>query len=320
MTAPTAHAHPPARFALRALALVAAVALAIALPLALSSTAAPTAAARDVAAQETAQETTREMIDSGDDPSAIAAESDPAALVNDHSATFTGGEVAELEERARAIESKYGMSPLIIFYRVQSTSYDQHDWLVEYLEAIGRGSGTGRGALVFAVAAQSRDVTVMSVGPGEQVAGVWGTDQIREDLVVPLGDDRWFDAASLFLDESDLYLAAWQAGTPYSEENPRHPESLTSKILKWGGTGVAGAAGGGAAGGGLMWWLVRKNRTARRRADADDYLGGPPSMRVSDDIFLYSTTSTRTISSESSSSSGSSSRSGGGYTSSSSKF
>ena len=114
------------------------------------------------------------------------------------------------------------MSPLIIF-TVQSTSYDQHDWLVEYLEAIGRGSAPG-GRFAFA-ATQSRDVTVMSVA---RVTGRGGGTTIRGPGV-PL-THRMVDAASLFLDESDQSSRGRRA-RPVGGE-PRYPESLTSKILK----------------------------------------------------------------------------------------
>lgn len=307
----TSHARP--RLRLRLASLFAALALAAAAPL-LAALFLPPAAPAAPAAPGAS---THSAIISAQGADAVAQSVDHGRLVNDITGSLTPPQVNELDSRARDIEARYGMAPIIIIYERLDGGSDGHDWTIGYVESTGHGVQTGQGAIVLSLAVRTRDITVLSVGPGEEVAGIYGTDDIRRTLLDPLGDDEWYSAASLFLDETEAYLRAWQSGAPYSEDNPRHPETMGAKAAKWGGTGAGALAGGGAAGGGVMWWLARKNRTARRKADADDYLAGRPHMTRVNDLYLYSTTSTRTIESPSS---GGTSRSGGGYTSSSSKF
>ncbi|HHU45062.1 MAG TPA: TPM domain-containing protein [Actinomycetales bacterium] len=307
-----ASARPPLR--LRLAAFIGALALAVGMPL-LTALLVPAGATATAATPVSAQSAA--VMVSAQGAGVVAQTVDQNRLVNDVTGSLTPPQVNELDSRARDIEARYGMAPIIIFYDRLDDGVDGHVWAIEYLEATGHGVQTGQGAIALTIAVQTRDITVISVGPGEEVADIHGTDDIRDTLLDPLGDDEWYPASSLFLDETEAYLQAWQAGTPYSEDNPRHPETAGEKAVKWGGTGAGALAGGGAAGGGVMWWLLRKNRTARRKADADDYLAGRPHMTRINDLYLYSTTSTRTIEAPSS---GGTSRSGGGYTSSSSKF
>lgn len=240
------------------------------------------------------------------DPTATGQAAGPMAvadLVN----VLTVPQEKELTERIVKIESKYKQDIGVVFTtRSGSSDSAARAYTEDYFLGAGYGADDKRSAVIMLVSVQDRKLTIWTDGKAKTTFSDYGLHQIFGDVRDELKDDKWYDAADVFVDDCDEFMAEAAKGTPYNEN---HKRVTTGNILTALGSGLVAAL---IISGLFTYMIYRRHRTATGQTGAMEYMM-PGTLNISDgkDIFIESyVTSVRKSKNDSDSSSGGSIGSG----------
>jgi len=237
------------------------------------------------------------------------------SFVEDKAALMLREEREELEARAAGIAGKYQCEVYIV---TVDDMYDyDYDYHYDYEDAFvfnmtlktqfHLGSDTGGSCVILCLSMEERDYWLEAYGPAMWDFTDYGIDRMLDNHVLPkLGEDKWYEAFSAYLDKAEQYLRMARDGTPFDHDTD--PAILMRTFLLKLAVVI------------LLPMLIasiicsvwkKQMKTAVIAKTADNYIPqGGFNLTGKTDMFLYRTTTRHKIeTSSSSSSSGSSSSS-----------
>jgi len=260
----------------------------------------------------------------------VALASDDYYSVSDTAGLLTQSQKTRLNERAEALTEKYGCEVVIIAIEDLrdlgfNPDYDANA-AYECAKYIHRELGYGYGPekscvmLFFSAAGGkgNRDYALIAYGYGNTAFTDYGKDVMLNKHVLPLlGQDKYYDAFSIYLDKAGEYLALARNGNPFDvgSDSGQGAGAIIFKLVLI----ILLPA--------LIAWAVCSNwkskmKTAKIAQSADNYIPKNGfNLTNQEDTFLYRTTTRRKIEQSSSSSGGGGTTTdSGGYSGSSGKI
>ena len=234
-----------------------------------------------------------------------AAQTQP--YIVDNAGLLSSTEIAELEQKAQAIQQEYGMDVVIL--TVDSldgkTAQDYADDYYDY-------NGYGSSGVLFLLPMGERDWYISTRGDAIYALTDYGIQQLGESALSYLSDDDYYGGFDAFLTALPTYFSAYSEGAPidgYADtsgdyyhgdqedvvyyERPRHVNIWISLAI------------GIVVGGVSVLIMCAAMNTKRPQRSAGNYMNDSSyHLRTNQDTFLYSNVSKTRIQQESSSSSG----------------
>ena len=239
-------------------------------------------------------------------------------LVYDTTGVLSQAQVSHLSTWTREVSDTYKCD-VIVYITDKVNGMDPEDVAWEFFDENLLGFGEDESAVMLMLATVDRKVAVVAQGYGNDAFTDYGKDIILDDFLVPLlRDNKWADAALMFVEKAEEFLKRARDGDPvdviiyssgqrvsnYYSDGQLHEEDNTATVLAVSGiTSLVIAF--------LMCqiWASQMKTAQTQRAAAQYVTSDGLNLTEQEDRFLYRTQTRRTIQS-SSSSSGSSSRGG----------
>ncbi len=236
-------------------------------------------------------------------PMAFAADLD---LVYDEAGLLTTAEWSELEERAAAISEEYACDVVVVTVDRMTDDDGAYDWAWFVFDNYNYGFGEDKSGVMLFLSMEKRDYALVAQGYGNTAFTDYGKDEMLDEHILPLlGEDKYYEAFSAYLDQSEIYLRMARSGAPFDVDTD--PSLLLGiLIIKLAAiillpflTAIIVCS---------VWKSKHKSAVVKR--EASRYIAdGSFRLAVADDIFLYKNETRRVI--EPKTSSSSSSYSGG---------
>jgi len=242
-------------------------------------------------------------------PSAFASEE--YYSISDMADLLTEAQWEQLNERAEAITEKYQCEIVVVTVEnIADFGYFDIDALNNdiYME-LGYGYGVDKSCLILCLSMAGRDYSLVPYGYAITAFTKRGIDVILDEHVLPLlGQDKYYEAFSTYLDKSEEFLKLARDGTPFGAHF--EPEAAGTDFILMLAVVILLPA--------LIAFIVcaiwkSQMKTAKVAREADNYIpAGGFRLTEQSDMFLYKTTTRRRVEKSSSSSSSSSSGSSSG--------
>lgn len=246
-----------------------------------------------------------------------------AAHVYDEAGILTADEISQLEAQADEVEQTRGFSVNIVTvedYKAVSTVSVFDAAVAKYKELSLDGSdGSG---IVLMLSMKERDYSVAVNGDrGNYAFNREGRALLTGFFLDDFADNEWYKGFSDYIKWCGVYVAAADAGHPFSDENP--PEDATDLLLV-----IAMGIGGSLVAAAVLTALVmaalmRRMRSVEPASNASAYVSGQLQLDDRRDVFTYTTTVREVVVEKSSGGGGgggSVSSSSGGFSGTSGKF
>lgn len=216
---------------------------------------------------------------------AFAAESGAGQLVNDTAGILTEEQAAELEARAKAIQSEYGLDVAIVTVPYMAGSSDAREYAKLLYDQYSIGTGSERSGILLMLSMQYRDYALIAHGEGNQVLTDYGNEKMADSFLDYFRDDDWAGGFDDYLDTANDYCHDYYVdGEAYDVSLARTFGKICLLLA------VVGAPLIGALTVGVM---INSMKTARRQTHAEYYVdhehGGLVLSDQSDD-YIYSQT------------------------------
>lgn len=246
-----------------------------------------------------------------------------AAHVYDEAGILTADEISQLEAQADEVEQTRGFSVNIVTvedYKAISTVSVFDAAVAKYKELSLDGSdGSG---IVLMLSMKERDYSVAVNGDrGNYAFNREGRALLTGFFLDDFADNEWYKGFSDYIKWCGVYVAAADAGHPFSDENP--PEDATDLLLE-----IAMGIGGSLVAAAVLTALVmaalmRRMRSVEPASNASAYVSGQLQLDDRRDVFTHTTTVREVVVEKSSGGGGgggSVSSSSGGFSGTSGKF
>lgn len=246
-----------------------------------------------------------------------------AAHVYDEAGILTADEISQLEAQADEVEQTRGFSVNIVTvedYKAVSTVSVFDAAVAKYKELSLDGSdGSG---IVLMLSMKERDYSVAVNGDrGNYAFNREGRALLTGFFLDDFADNEWYKGFSDYIKWCGVYVAAADAGHPFSDENP--PEDATDLLLV-----IAMGIGGSLVAAAVLTALVmaalmRRMRSVEPASNASAYVSGQLQLDDRRDVFTHTTTVREVVVEKSSGGGGgggSVSSSSGGFSGTSGKF
>ena len=216
---------------------------------------------------------------------AFAAESGAGQLVNDTAGILTEEQAAELETKAKAIQSEYGLDVAIVTVPYMAGSSDAREYAKLLYDQYSIGTGSERSGILLMLSMQYRDYALIAHGEGNQVLTDYGNEKMADSFLDYFRDDDWVGGFDDYLDTANDYCHDYYVdGEAYDVSLARTFGKICLLLA------VVGAPLIGALTVGVM---INSMKTARRQTHAEYYVdhehGGLVLSDQSDD-YIYSQT------------------------------
>lgn len=216
---------------------------------------------------------------------AFAAESGAGQLVNDTAGILTEEQAAELETKAKAIQSEYGLDVAIVTVPYMVGSSDAREYAKLLYDQYSIGTGSERSGILLMLSMQYRDYALIAHGEGNQVLTDYGNEKMADSFLDYFRDDDWAGGFDDYLDTANDYCHDYYVdGEAYDVSLARTFGKICLLLA------VVGAPLIGALTVGVM---INSMKTARRQTHAEYYVdhehGGLVLSDQSDD-YIYSQT------------------------------
>lgn len=246
-----------------------------------------------------------------------------AAHVYDEAGILTADEISQLEAQADEVEQARGFSVNIVTvedYKAVSTVSVFDAAVAKYKELSLDGSdGSG---IVLMLSMKERDYSVAVNGDrGNYAFNREGRALLTGFFLDDFADNEWHKGFSDYIKWCGVYVAAADAGHPFSDDNP--PEDATDLLLE-----IAMGIGGSLVAAAVLTALVmaalmRRMRSVEPASNASAYVSGQLQLDDRRDVFTHTTTVREVVVEKSSGGGGgggSVSSSSGGFSGTSGKF
>lgn len=246
-----------------------------------------------------------------------------AAHVYDGAGILTADEISQLEAQADEVEQTRGFSVNIVTvedYKAISTVSVFDAAVAKYKELSLDGSdGSG---IVLMLSMKERDYSVAVNGDrGNYAFNREGRALLTGFFLDDFADNEWYKGFSDYIKWCGVYVAAADAGHPFSDDNP--PEDATDLLLE-----IAMGIGGSLVAAAVLTALVmaalmRRMRSVEPASNASAYVSGQLQLDDWRDVFTHTTTVREVVVEKSSGGGGgggSVSSSSGGFSGTSGKF
>lgn len=246
-----------------------------------------------------------------------------AAHVYDEAGILTADEISQLEAQADEVEQTRGFSVNIVTvedYKAVSTVSVFDAAVAKYKELSLDGSdGSG---IVLMLSMKERDYSVAVNGDrGNYAFNREGRALLTGFFLDDFADNEWYKGFSDYIKWCGVYVAAADAGHPFSDDNP--PEDATDLLLE-----IAMGIGGSLVAAAVLTALVmaalmRRMRSVEPASNASAYVSGQLQLDDWRDVFTHTTTVREVVVEKSSGGGGgggSVSSSSGGFSGTSGKF
>ena len=246
-----------------------------------------------------------------------------AAHVYDEAGILTADEISQLEAQADEVEQTRGFSVNIVTvedYKAISTVSVFDAAVAKYKELSLDGSdGSG---IVLMLSMKERDYSVAVNGDrGNYAFNREGRALLTGFFLDDFADNEWYKGFSDYIKWCGVYVAAADAGHPFSDDNP--PEDATDLLLEI-AMGIGGSLVAAAVLTALvMTALMRRMRSVEPASNASAYVSGQLQLDDRRDVFTHTTTVREVVVEKSSGGGGgggSVSSSSGGFSGTSGKF
>jgi uncharacterized protein len=162
-------------------------------------------------------------------PAVIAANLD---LVTDAANVLTHSERKELNDRAQAISAKYNCEVAIVTIEEMDDDDGAYLWARYIYEEYDFGSGSEKSGLLFFLSLAERDYALIAYGYGNTAFTDHGKDVMLDKFILPLlKENKYHQAFSVYLDQSEEFLALARAGTPF-DRNTDPNAARTDFLIK----------------------------------------------------------------------------------------
>ena len=246
-----------------------------------------------------------------------------AAHAYDEAGILTADEISQLEAQADEVEQTRGFSVNIVTvedYKAISTVSVFDAAVAKYKELSLDGSdGSG---IVLMLSMKERDYSVAVNGDrGNYAFNREGRALLTGFFLDDFADNEWYKGFSDYIKWCGVYVAAADAGHPFSDDNP--PEDATDLLLE-----IAMGIGGSLVAAAVLTALVmaalmRRMRSVEPASNASAYVSGQLQLDDRRDVFTHTTTVREVVVEKSSGGGGgggSVSSSSGGFSGTSGKF
>lgn len=215
---------------------------------------------------------------------AFAAESGAGQLVNDTAGILTEAQAAELEAKAKAIQSEYDLDVAIVTVPSMAGSSDAREYAKQLYDQYGIGTGADRSGILLMLSMQQRDYALIAHGEGNNVLTDYGNEKMADSFLDYFHDD-WYGGFDDYLDTANDYCHDYYVdGEAYDVSLARSFGKICLALA------VVGAPVIGAL---TVAAMVQSMKTARRQTHAEYYVdhenGGLVLSDQSDD-YIYSQT------------------------------
>ena len=144
---------------------------------------------------------------------ALAADLD---LVTDITGTLTGAQKERLNQRAERISEQYGCEVAIVVIDAMDDRSGAFAWAQHIYQEYNFGYGSERSGVLLFLSLAERDYALIAFGFGNTAFTDHGKDVMLDNYILPLlGNDRYYDAFSAYLDKAEEFLAMARDGTPF---------------------------------------------------------------------------------------------------------
>lgn len=193
---------------------------------------------------------------------------------------LSDSEESRLLDKLDEISEDWGIDVAIVtVYSLEGRSAEEY--AENYYDYNGFGQGEYGDGFVLLLSMEYRDWAIATEGAGRDIMNPYGREYAFEQIRSDLARDNFYDAFDEFADISDMFIAEWDKGTPFSESHP----IKGSLPFYW----IFIALGGGALVGLIYCQSIKSQLTSvHMQRGADDYIR-PNSFRVtgSRDTYLY---------------------------------
>ena len=156
----------------------------------------------------------------------VSASAEITGNVYDEAGLLDSSEVTELQTKCEQIKAEYGITPYIIF--LNTINYEDIDvYSREYIV----DQGLDEKCIVFMIAMDSRDVTVIASDTISTYIGTTEREDVYKYLYGDLTDGEYYDSATKFLEAVEHYLNPDTASTGAMYQEVKQPPQYFS--FKW---------------------------------------------------------------------------------------
>jgi len=146
-------------------------------------------------------------------PVAIAADLD---LVTDITGTLTDAQKERLNQRAERISEQYRCEVAIVVIDAMDDRAGAFAWAQQIYQDYNFGYGSDRSGVLLFLSLAERDYSLIAFGFGNTAFTDYGKDVMLDNYILPLlGNNRYYDAFSAYLDKAEEFLAMARDGTPF---------------------------------------------------------------------------------------------------------
>jgi len=247
--------------------------------------------------------------------SVFVASAADVSLVTDITGILTDNQREQLNTRAETISEQYRCDVAIMIIDEIPDNDSAYNWARSLYEYYNFGYGSERSGILLFLSLAERDYALVAFGYGHTAFTDYGKDVMLDRHILPLlGNDKYYEALSVYLDKAEEFLAMARDGTPFERGTDPNREGM-SLLLKLAIIIIVPLVIAFALC--SMWGGQMK--TARVAKTACNYIPqGGFQLTGQLDMFLYRTTTRTKI--ESSSSSGGTSVDSRGFSGRSGKF
>jgi len=161
-------------------------------------------------------------------PIAIAADLD---LVTDITGTLTDAQKERLNQRAERISEQYRCEVAIVVIDAMDDRAGAYAWAQSIYQEYNFGYGPERSGILLFLSLAERDYYMIAFGFGNTAFTDYGKNVMLDNYILPLlGNNRYYDAFSAYLDKAEEFLAMARDGTPFDRHTDPAAQRTTNLI------------------------------------------------------------------------------------------
>jgi len=149
-------------------------------------------------------------------------------MVTDTTGTLSDSQWETLNTRAESITEKYKCDVAIIFIDEMTDNDGAFEWAQYLFNYYNFGYGSDRSGVLLFISLAERDYALIARGFGNTAFTDYGKDVMLDRYILPLlGENRFFEAFSAYLDKAEEFLALARDGTPFDRGTDPNSEGLS---------------------------------------------------------------------------------------------
>ena len=221
----------------------------------------------------------------------------------DNAGLLTAAEIADLELRAKTLTDQYMLDVVILTVDSLDGKHAE-SYADDYYDQNGYGIGSDYSGILLLLSMEYRDWAISTCGEAIYTFSDYSIQDIFSQIAEYLSDDQYYFAFIAYLDAIEVYMHAYQDGTPIDDftddyygpgsYEPGMQEEViyypTNRDISWYAKKIGIALLVGAIIAGIVLLVMRsKMNTAKAQHGAISYmLRNTYRVELQQDIFLYS--------------------------------